>query len=220
MKTSALYTILVFIIIFFGGISASYYLLKPKKILKIYKPSDLNPKLVDESLLNNSSQHTIAPFSLINQNGKITTEKDLANKIYVADFFFTTCPSICPSMSKQMLRIFNQYKEQANVMLVSHTVMPEVDSVPVLMDYAQRYGINSDDKWLFLTGDKKEIYKLARKSYFAAINEGNGDKDDFIHTENFVLIDTKKQIRGFYDGTSKEEVDRLIDDIEILLQEH
>ena len=88
------------------------------------------------------------------------------------------------------------------------------------MDYAQRYGINSDDKWLFLTGDKKEIYKLARKSYFAAIDEGNGDKDDFIHTENFVLIDTKKQIRGFYDGTSKEEVDRLIDDIEILLQEN
>ena len=105
-------------------------------------------------------------------------------------------------------------------MLVSHTVMPEVDSVPVLKDYAARYGINSDNKWLFLTGDKKEIYRLARKSYFAAINEGIGDKNDFIHTENFVLVDTKKRIRGFYDGTNKEEVEKLIDDIEILLHEN
>ena len=220
MTRNGLLTILAFFIIFIGGVSVSYFLMKPVQKLKIYSPSDLNPKLVDEETLNRNSEHTISPFSLYNQNGKLITEKVLSDKIYVADFFFTTCPSICPKMSKQMLRVFDKYKDNSKIMLVSHTVMPEVDSVPVLKDYAARYGINSDNKWLFLTGDKKEIYRLARKSYFAAINEGIGDKNDFIHTENFVLVDTKKRIRGFYDGTNKEEVEKLIDDIEILLHEN
>ena len=159
-------------------------------------------------------------INTINQYSYCISEKDLDGKIYVADFFFTTCPSICPAMSKQMLRVFDEFKDNQKIMVLSHTVMPEVDSVAVLKEYALRYGIDSDNKWLFLTGDKKEIYQLARKSYFAAINEGNGDKDDFIHTENFVLIDAKKRIRGFYDGTSKEEVEKLIEDIHILLEEN
>lgn len=201
-----------------GGISAAYTILKPKEKLRIFRPSDVNPKLVDASLTGNNAPHRVGDFSFYNQLGETVTQKNLEGKIYVADFFFTTCPSICPKMATQMQRVFERFKANEQVMLVSHTVMPEVDSVPVLAEYAKKYGADGG-KWLFLTGDKKHLYEMARKSYFAAPGEGSGDEHDFIHTENFVLVDAKRRIRGYYDGTSTEDVTRLMKEIEMLLEE-
>jgi protein SCO1/2 len=208
---------IVFLSIFIAGVLIVYFFLIPVPVLKIYKPSDLNPELVDDDLKNNTP-HRIADFKLINQLGDTITFKNLEGKIYVADFFFTTCPTICPKMSDQMYRVYQKYKDNPDVLILSHTVMPEVDSVPVLKAYAEKYGADAN-KWIFLTGPKEEIYRLARKSYFAVISEGDGGLSDFIHTENFILVDKQKRIRGFYDGTSKEDVDRLIKEISYLLKE-
>lgn len=200
------------------GIIIAYFLIKPKQ-LPVYNPSDINPKLVDESVQGVTQMHRIGSFSLTNQNGKTITEKEFENKIYVADFFFVTCPTICPKMTKQMHRVYDKFQSNSDVLLISHTVMPEHDSVPVLKEYETKLGVSAE-KWNFVTGDKKQIYDLARKAYFAAITEGDGGVDDFIHTENFVLIDKEKRIRGFYDGTSEQEVDRLINDVSTLLNEY
>lgn len=208
---------LAFLTIFILGVSVVYFFLTPVPVLKIYKPSDINPELVDKDQQSNKP-HRIADFKLVNQNGDTVTLKNLDGKIYVADFFFTTCPTICPKMSDQMHRVYEKYLNNPNVVIVSHTVMPEVDSVPVLKAYADKYHANAE-KWIFLTGPKEEIYQLARKSYFAVITEGDGGVSDFIHTENFILVDKQKRIRGFYDGTSKEDVDRLIKEIVYLLKE-
>lgn len=206
-----------FILVFFGAVLIAYFLQK-KESLPIYNPSDINPNLVDESVQGVKENHKISSFKLINQLGDTITEKNFEDKIYVADFFFTRCMGICPKMSKQMDRAAQELKNEKEVMFLSHSVTPESDSVPVLADYAELYGANPD-QWMLATGDKKEIYKLARKSYFAVTTEGTGDSTDFIHTENFILVDKNKRIRGFYDGTSSEDVDRLIADIKILQKE-
>lgn len=199
------------------GMVVAYFLIKPK-VLPVFNPSDINPKLVDESVQGVTKLHRVGAFSLINQEGKTVTEKDYQDKIYVTDFFFVTCPTICPKMTKQMLRVYSEFKSNNEVLFLSHTVMPENDSVSVLNEYAKKHNIDVN-KWNLVTGDKKQIYDLARKTYFAAITEGDGGVDDFIHTENFVLIDKEKRIRGFYDGTSENDVDRLINDINTLLNE-
>lgn len=200
------------------GMVVAYFLIKPK-VLPVFNPSDINPKLVDESVQGVTKLHRVGAFSLINQEGKTITEKDYQDKIYVTDFFFVTCPTICPKMTKQMERVYSEFKSNKDVLFLSHTVMPENDSVPVLNEYAKKHNIDAN-KWNLVTGDKKQIYDLARKTYFAAITEGDGGVDDFIHTENFVLIDKEKRIRGFYDGTSENDVDRLINDINTLLNEY
>lgn len=199
------------------GMVVAYFLIKPK-VLPVFNPSDINPKLVDESVQGVTKLHRVGAFSLINQEGETITEKDYQDKIYVTDFFFVTCPTICPKMTKQMERVYSEFKSNNDVLFLSHTVMPENDSVPVLNEYAKKHNIDAN-KWNLVTGDKKQIYDLARKTYFAAITEGDGGVDDFIHTENFVLIDKEKRIRGFYDGTSENDVDRLINDINTLLNE-
>jgi len=205
------------IVVVITGMVIAYFLIKPK-VLPVFNPSDINPKLVDESVQGVTKLHRVGSFSLTNQEGKTITEKNYEGKIYVADFFFVTCPTICPKMTKQMERVVDKFKSNNDILFLSHTVMPEHDSVPVLKEYATKHKINSD-KWNLVTGDKKQIYDLARKTYFAAITEGDGGVDDFIHTENFVLIDKEKRIRGFYDGTSENDVDRLINDINTLLSE-
>lgn len=205
------------IVVVITGMVIAYFLIKPK-VLPVFNPSDINPKLVDESVQGVTKLHRVGSFSLTNQEGKTITEKNFDGKIYVTDFFFVTCPTICPKMTKQMERVVDKFKSNNNILFLSHTVMPEHDSVPVLKEYATKHKINSD-KWNLVTGDKKQIYDLARKTYFAAITEGDGGVDDFIHTENFVLIDKEKRIRGFYDGTSENDVDRLINDINTLLNE-
>lgn len=218
MVLKRLIPVFLVLLIFTAGALISAHLLNTSKKLKIFNPADVNPSLVDSSLRNISRYHRIADFELINQDGDTITSRNFEGKIYVADFFFTTCPSICPKMSSQMQRVHEKFIENDQVMILSHTVMPEADSVPVLAEYANRYNADSN-KWMFVTGEKKRIYELARKSYFAVNDSGNGDEHDFIHTENFILVDKNKRIRGFYDGTSEDDVDRLMEEIEILLAE-
>lgn len=201
------------------GIGVAYQMIKENRKLPIYTPVMINPDLVDESKRKERVNHKIADFELIDQDGQPFNQKSLEGKYYVSDFFFTTCPTICPDMSSQLQRVQAANEENIDFMIVSHTVQPEVDSVSTLKAYAELYGADPT-KWTFLTGDKQVIYELARKSYFAATTEGDGGVNDFIHTENFILVDKEKRIRGFYDGTSKESVDQLIEDIEILAQEY
>jgi len=196
------------------AISIFYSILKPKETLPIYQPAQVNAKLVDASIAYKIKYHTISDFSLINQNGDTITEEFYDDKIYVADFFFTTCQSICPIMTKNMKEVQDKLINDKEILLLSHSVTPEIDSVEQLKRYAILNQIN-DDKWNLVTGDKKQIYNLARKSYLAVEDNPLGNYD-MIHTENFMLIDKKKQIRGFYDGTLESEIIRLLDDIEIL----
>jgi protein SCO1 len=195
-----------------------YGALKPNKTLPIYNPADVNPELVDSTVQYISKYHTIADFSFINQNGDTITQKDYEGKIYVADFFFTTCGSICPKMTTNLVDVQKAVLNNPKVMLLSHTVFPETDSVPVLKAYAMKYGVN-DHKWNLVTGDKKEIYTMARKSYLAVKMGKPSELYDMVHTENFVLVDDKRRVRGFYDGTKKEDIEKLISDIDFLSKE-
>lgn len=163
--------------------------------------------------------HTVPDFSLIDQKGKPVSQQNIGNNIYVADFFFVTCPTICPKMSTQFSRLQEQFKNEDYIRLVSHTVNPEEDSVPVLAKYGNEYGA-IPGKWYLLTGDKQEIYRMAREGYLVNAMQGDGGPDDFIHSELFVLVDKHKRIRGFYDGTSEKDVERLIDEIKLLRLEH
>ena len=203
-------------LIFIGGLIWGYTILKPKSRLPIYNPTDLDKRLVDVSIQKKGKDHRTMDFKLVNQFGDTITEKTLKNQIYIADFFFTTCPGICKDMASQKRRLQEVFKNDSSIVLVSHSVTPLMDSVPVMRAYGDLQGA-IPGKWHLLTGDKPQIYKLARQSYFAIFDEGgNGDENDFIHTENFVLVDKQRRIRGFYDGTSVESVDRLIKDIALL----
>lgn len=212
-------TFLFFILFSIVVLPIFYHLLKNDNRLPIYNPADINPKLVDKSVRMFTKNHTISDFKLINQNGKIITQNDYKNKIYVADFFFATCQGICIPMAYNMTKLQEYFKNDNEIMFLSHSVTPKIDSVPLLRDYATKKGI-IDGKWNVTTGDKKHIYELARKSYFAVLDEGDGGDQDFIHTENFILIDKDKRIRGMYDGTKKENVQKIIDDIKLLKEEY
>jgi protein SCO1/2 len=207
--------LLVFSII---TISLFYFALKPTKTLPIFNPSDVNPELVDTTVQYIANKHRIADFSFTNQNGKTITQKDYEGKIYVADFFFTTCKSICPKMTTNLVDVQKAFLDNPKVKLLSFSVLPDIDSVSVLKEYAKINGVN-DSKWNLVTGDKKAIYTMARKS-FLAVKQGKPDElYDMVHTENFVLVDSKKRVRGFYDGTNKVEIQRLIEDINWLLED-
>lgn len=212
------YTIIAMSVLSIIIIASLYHLNNKSKSLPIYNPTDVNPKLVDDSMLNISKNHTIAPFTLVDQDGKTVTEADFKDKIYVADFFFTRCGTICPIMTDNMSTLQETFKHNSKIKFLSHSVTPVMDSVPVLKIYATAHGAISG-KWHITTGSKKMIYNLARKSYFAVLDEGDGGDQDFIHTEQFVLIDTQKRIRGFYDGTNFKEIEQLTKDIQLLLAE-
>ncbi len=192
-----------------------YGALQPKKKLPVYQPNMVNADLVDPTLQYVKKYHKIADFSLVNQNGKTITQDDYRDKIYIADFFFTTCPTICPIMTKNMAHVQQQIMDDDDVLLLSHSVTPEIDSVAQLKKYALEKGVN-DAKWNLVTGDKQQIYGLARKSYLAVKTDGDGGPYDMIHTENFILVDRERQVRGFYDGTKTEEMERLMGDLAIL----
>src|SRR5690606_5695992 len=198
-------------------ITVIYQIMKPKETLKIFQPADISTELVDTTLQYIKKYHTIADFKLTNQNGETITQQDYKDKIYVADFFFTTCQTICPIMTRNMYKIQEKLKNDEEILLLSHTVTPEIDTVAQLKKYALEKGVN-DAKWNLVTGDKKEIYDLARKSYLAA-KDVPFQQYDLIHTENFVLVDKKKRIRGFYDGTDSEAIEKLLQDIKILKRE-
>jgi protein SCO1/2 len=201
------------------GITVFYHLLDVDERLKIYNPIDVNPRLVDASVKNIRKNHTIGDFELINQNGETITQKNYEGKIYIADFFFTRCQTICIAMAYNMSELQEFYKNDDDIMFLSHSVTPVMDSVPVLKAYAEKKGV-IDGKWNVTTGPKKHIYELARKNYFAVLDEGDGGEQDFIHTEQFVLIDKERRIRGFYDGTNKDDMQKLKRDVEILRKEY
>jgi protein SCO1/2 len=198
-------------------ISIIYQALKPVPKLRIYQPNDVHPDLVDTTLQHVKKYHQIADFALVNQDGDTVTQDTFKDRIYVADFFFTTCATICPIMTEHMGQIQAQLKNDPSVLLLSHSVMPEIDTVAQLKKYALSKGVISG-KWHLVTGDKKEIYDLARKSYLVAKDQPYSPYD-LVHTENFVLVDPQRRIRGFYDGTDPEAIETLMRDIAILQKE-
>lgn len=204
-----------FAIISMGILAVMYNILKVEKVLPIYQPANVNFEMVDSTMQYVRKYHKIADFSLTNQNGETVTQADYENKIYIADFFFTTCLTICPIMTDHMVQIQEVIKNDDEVLLLSHTVTPEIDTVAQMKRYAIEKGV-IDSKWNLVTGPKKEIYELARKSYLAVKEDGDGGEYDMIHTENFMLIDKKRQIRGYYDGTDPKAIEQLLEDLETL----
>jgi protein SCO1/2 len=168
---------------------------------------------------NDTIYHTIAPFRFVDQDSAVITNASFDKKIYVADFFFTTCRTICPIMKTQMLRVYGLIQDMPDVLLLSHTIDPEYDTVALLHDFARRLGVESR-KWHFVTGVKDSIYKIAQTSYFATAMVDKSEPDGFIHSGAFLLIDKQRRIRGKYDGTKQEDVDRLVNDIKKLRKEN
>jgi protein SCO1/2 len=214
---------LLFLALFSGiCISLIYWnsLPQEKKELPVINPVDVNEEMVDPELVRLGYGHRIGHFSFLDQDSVRFTDADLNGKVYVAEYFFTTCKTICPKMNGQMCRVQEAFANQKNFEILSFTVDPETDTPRQLKNYAQIHNANSK-QWHFLTGPKEKLYELARRSFFVlkpaeAINQGDVGSD-FIHTNNFVLIDKQKRIRGYYDGTSSSDVDRLISDAKILL---
>ncbi|SEQ14504.1 SCO family protein [Neolewinella agarilytica] len=185
--------------------------------LPYYADASFTPHWLDAGDLSLDEFHQISPFSLLNQLGDSITEKNLTGKVYIADFFFTACPGICPKMTTNMAVLQDSFRFNPEVMLLSHSVTPKYDSVSVLMEYAEAKGVKAD-KWWLLTGDRDQIYRLGRKDYFVEEDLGQQkEKDDFLHTENFVLIDQNRHIRGIYNGLNKASVNQLILDVRTLL---
>lgn len=218
MNTSSIhFRLSVFLGIFAVAVLIGYAVLRPSDELPIYHPSQLDPRLVAESVRSDTGEHRIKPFRLIDQEGDSLFLSDVQGKVILADFFFTTCGSICPKMTKQFVRVQEAFQDDDRVLLLSHSVTPGTDSVPVLKAYAEQHGA-LHRRWRLLTGDRKQIYDLARSSYFAALDQGDGGPDDFVHTENFVLVDPQGRLRGFYDGTKPKEVDQAMQDMRQLLR--
>ena len=192
--------------------------------LRVINPSDVNPTLVDSSIQDVTKDHTIADFLFVNQLGDTITKADVSGNIYVTDFFFTTCGGICPKMTTQLKRIHKEFLDDPHFYILSHTVNPSIDTVQTMYNYAERFEANHN-KWWFLTGSKEDLYIMARKSYLvvpdkADPNFEHGGESDFLHTENFALIDPDGRIRGMYDGTNPAEVDELILDVYDLKKEY
>jgi protein SCO1 len=184
----------------------------------INKP-DFTPEWIANNDPSYSSIHTIPAFSFTDQDNKTITEKEVDGKIYVADFIFTRCGSICPKMTTNMRTLQEKFKNDPDILLLSHSVTPEMDSVPVLKKYAAERGVISG-KWHLLTGNKDDIYRLAKKEYYAGDTIGYYQTgNEFLHTENFILVDKQRRIRGVYNGTLPLEMERLIDDIGELKKE-
>lgn len=193
-----------------------YNALQPKKTLPIYQPSMVNAALVDTTVQYIRKYHKIPDFTLTNQLGEQVSAATFKDKVYIADFFFTTCLTICPIMTGHMAEIQERIKNRPDVLLLSHSVTPKRDSVPVLYQYAVEKGVNPK-QWHLVTGPKKEIYDLARKAYLVAKEDGGAGPFDMVHTENFVLIDKKKRIRGYYDGTDPAAIETLMEDLDLLM---
>jgi protein SCO1/2 len=208
-----------FAAIWITGMIVVYPMLKKQQRLQVFQPKDVNPELVDQDMQRTAKAHRIAEFKLIDQTGDTISNDVFDGKIYVADFFFTTCPSICPKMTANLEELAQHYQNDSDIMFLSHSVTPVKDSVSVLAAYGEEHGADPE-KWKLVTGSKKHIYELARRSYFAVTTEGDGGETDFIHTENFILVDKERKIRGFYDGTSKEDMERLKEDVTILRYEY
>ena len=216
-KFFTIFFVSLLIVIFF-----SIYSLINRKNLPIITPRDVNPELVDSLVQHIGYNHKIAPFTFTNQNGEKVTNKDYEGKIYVADFFFTTCQTICPKMTDNMVWLQDKIKDNPKVKLLSHTVFPDEDTVEVLKKYAKEKGV-IDAKWNLVTGNQNDIYKIARQSYLVVKTGKPEEMFDMVHTENFVLVDQKGRIRGFYNGLNidknvkdEKNLTQLVEDIEFL----
>jgi len=187
------------------------------KTLPILGEREAVEREVNGETIVDTVYHQIPDFAFVNQDSQLVTQETVAGKIYVTDFFFTTCPSICPKMKNQMLRVYDKYKDNPNVVLLSHTIDPAHDTVAVLKDYAERLNVTSD-KWHFLTGNRDSIYDMAMK-YFVGAQEDKGVEGGFSHSGHFMLIDQNRHIRGKYEGTEQEDIDRLLQDMDVLLKE-
>ena len=206
-----------FFVIFLSSVAVAYFLyFKPEEDLPIYQPSQLNPALVDASAMR-VEDHRVLDFELVNHLGDTVTLADVQGQILVVDFFFSRCATICPLMTQNLQRIHDRLDPQMPIRILSHSVTPKADSVSVLNRYANKHGANPD-LWWFLTGERKEIYKLARQSYFSCLDEGDGGFQDFVHTENVVLVDDEGRLRGFYDGTDSKSMSQLFSDLEFLAE--
>lgn len=202
-------------------IAVAYWVFSKEKTLPIYEPGQVNPELVDRNV-RLVKGHRVSNFSLWDQKGNITDSSFTGGHVHVADFFFTTCQTICPIMSASMETVSSEFDLNDDVRFLSFSVIPEEDSIPVLRDYAIGYNVDYAN-WRLLTGAKEDIYSLARRSYFTLkpteVGNGDGGQGDFIHTNNFVLVDRQKRIRGYYDGTSVLDMKRLTKDIRNLLND-
>lgn len=173
----------------------------------------------DGAISADTIYHTIRDFSFANQDGEIITQENFIDKIYVADFFFTTCPTICPIMKTQMLRVYEKFKDNPSVMILSHTIDPKHDSVEVLHEFADRLGVSSNT-WHFVTGEQEEIYDIGQNSYMVTAREDPDEPGGYLHSGAFLLIDKERRVRGIYDGTKADKVDILMEDIYKLLREY
>ena len=192
---------------------------KPARILPTFGEQKRDSVTTDGKKIPVTAVHTVPAFRFTDQTGKTITGQDLDGKVYVTDFFFTTCLGICPRMAKQMERVYGKYRSNEQVKFLSHTVNPRRDSVPVLAEYAELHGADAR-QWHFVTGDKKDLYDMARYGYFVTATEGDGGESDFVHTEKFVLVDPDRRIRGYYNGTDSMEVGKLMIDVDLLLAEY
>lgn len=203
------YIIFLFMLVAFSSCQEN------EKRLPIEGPREIQARV---SGVTDTLYHTIPDFAFVNQDSSVVTEDTFKEGIYVADFFFTTCPSICPIMKSQMLRVYEKYKGNDKVKILSHSIDPKHDTVAVLNEYANRLGVSSG-QWHFVTGDKEEIFDLAQNSYMVSVLEDEEAPGGVVHSGAFLLIDSKRRIRGHYDGTKAEEVDKLMSDMDILLEE-
>ena len=195
----------------------SWYFISKKENLPARYLAYFGPKQALK--VNDTTYHFIPDFEFTDQYNEKVNLETVKNKIYVTEYFFTTCKSICPIMNRHLEKIYKEFKPKKDFLILSHTVDPETDSVSVLKEYALIHGVN-DKHWLFVTGSKAKLYELARKGYLLNAEEGNGGEEDFIHTQNFALIDKQQHIRGFYDGTDSLEINRLEQDIKLLYKEY
>ena len=209
----------IFILLVLFGILGWIYFIPKTITLPILNPEDIDPNLIDTTLVSGNHDHRIPDFKFHDQEGRTITQDEFSNKIYVANFFFTTCPSICPTLMKHTKLIQDEFIDDDNILLISHTVYPDHDSVQVLNAFAELNGLNSE-KWHLVTGKKDDIYNLSRQGYFAISYNPSRGKDAFIHTENVILIDQERRIRGIYTGTKLHEINRLIEDIYTLKKEN
>jgi protein SCO1/2 len=198
-------------------LAATFTSCQDKKLPYIGEP-DVVKKTVEGKEVEETIYPTIPDFSFQNQNGETITGKSFDGKIYVADFFFTTCPTICPPMKKNLLKVYKTYQNNPQVGILSHTIDPEHDSVAVLKKYANDLGVKGN-MWQFVTGDRDKIYEIGEKHYMVSAREDSTEAGGYIHSGHFILIDKNKHIRGMYDGTTDEGTEQLIADIEVLLKE-
>ncbi|MDX5339820.1 MAG: SCO family protein [Cyclobacteriaceae bacterium] len=177
----------------------------------------LGERYVDEN--QDTIYHQIADFAFINQLGDTISSEDVEGKVYVADFFFTTCPTICPIMKKEMLRVYEKFGGNPEFMILSHSIDPSYDTQEVLRDYAEKLGVEDAQTWNFLTGDQEKIFEIGQTSYLTTAMADQAEPGGFLHSGAFLLVDQKGHIRGVYDGTKSDQVDRLLNDIPKLLSQ-